>query len=968
MKKFLCLFLLHFGAIPLFAQQSLPPSPESMALVRAVNYPAGLFTGIADIQTPLYEIGEESVPLSIVAQYQASGIKVQDIASCIGLGWKLFAGGKITRVVNQYPDETGYCDGDGEIAEDMGDWTSSALRKRLKEKFDSEPDVFYYELGDRIGKFVFDPEGNAWVMPYQRLKIEWIDQSYFIVTDENGTKYTLGQTAKEVSRVLLSASDSVEYISTWHLEKIETLDGKALEFAYNKGTGISYTVYAQRDYVKLLPAQQETQTISNKNRDMVIKILEPYYLHTITWRSGKLEFVMSNQYSANLGKKLDEIKIYSCNNEYLKSIRFSYSYFSSLNSELRLRLDEIEEVSDLESLSLARFEYNLDQKLPERNSKDFDHRGYFNRAGNTTYRPAFQINGVTYSGANREADLSAASACVLKRRYNMFGGYEEYDFELNQADGMTAGGLRLKSITQYPGKYTTQYTYTQDGTSSGSGKLSSPLGQYAFGKSFGTELYGAVESADLKDALGLADCPVYYEQVTVVYPNQSKSVYDYAFVPDGDLQASDLDNQSAIENYWTPWQLSACAWKRGLLQCVRDYSDAGGIVKTTQYYYNTETGAKSTFTACQPIALDFSTEKTADLLAIYTWKSQPVFLDSVCVTGTDIIERKTVYRYHPDYLAPVEVTERAGGNTYKTTTTYPFDYAVGGASESDTTAYALKKLQESNGILYPVETVRYKNNRTVDGKIYEYRTAATILSDESIVTVKTLHLLTSTSLPSYVAYTINNTDFQPSYDEHYKDVVYADRYDAYGNLIQSHTQNGIYTSTFYAYNHSLPVAIVENTGNLGAGTASRQEEVFYTSFEEEEGAEMLSAKTGRKAYRGVYTIDMQHLKPGKYKLTYWKSSDEGETWECVQDEVQIYASTPLSYPVGSTAYYIDELSVIPYDARLSTCSYLPGVGKLSESDYNGVTQYYEYDGLGRLTGTFNNKRERLKEYQYHLQP
>lgn len=74
-------------------EQFLPPSPQASALARYGEYPVSLATGVPEISIPLYDIrlGGYTLPVSI--SYHASGIKVDDVASTVGLGWVLNAGG-----------------------------------------------------------------------------------------------------------------------------------------------------------------------------------------------------------------------------------------------------------------------------------------------------------------------------------------------------------------------------------------------------------------------------------------------------------------------------------------------------------------------------------------------------------------------------------------------------------------------------------------------------------------------------------------------------------------------------------------------------------------------------------------------------------------------------------------------------------------------------------------------------------
>ena len=50
---------------------------------------------------------------------------------------------------------------------------------------------------------------------------------------------------------------------------------------------------------------------------------------------------------------------------------------------------------------------------------------------------------------------------------------------------------------------------------------------------------------------------------------------------------------------------------------------------------------------------------------------------------------------------------------------------------------------------------------------------------------------------------------------------------------------------------------------------------------------------------------------------------------------------------------------------ITTYTYLPLLGVTSQTDPNGLTTYYEYDGLGRLIKVLDNDRNVLQEYKYN---
>ena len=63
---------------------------------------------------------------------------------------------------------------------------------------------------------------------------------------------------------------------------------------------------------------------------------------------------------------------------------------------------------------------------------------------------------------------------------------------------------------------------------------------------------------------------------------------------------------------------------------------------------------------------------------------------------------------------------------------------------------------------------------------------------------------------------------------------------------------------------------------------------------------------------------------------------------------------------------IDEVRLYPDNAKMGTTTYDPTKGKTSECDINNRILYYEYDGLGRIVGVRDEKRNLIKTYEYHF--
>lgn len=84
---------------------AIPSSPSAAALGQYGSSPVSLHTGVPSISIPLFNLTANKISLPISLDYHASGIKVGQIASNVGLGWSLNAGGVITREVRDQPDD-----------------------------------------------------------------------------------------------------------------------------------------------------------------------------------------------------------------------------------------------------------------------------------------------------------------------------------------------------------------------------------------------------------------------------------------------------------------------------------------------------------------------------------------------------------------------------------------------------------------------------------------------------------------------------------------------------------------------------------------------------------------------------------------------------------------------------------------------------------------------------------------------
>jgi hypothetical protein len=85
-------------------KNNTPVSPQAEAIEKFGCYSVNYSTGVPQISIPLYDIKVGGYTLPISIEYHASGIKVQDMATPVGLGWTLNAGGIVNKQVKGTED------------------------------------------------------------------------------------------------------------------------------------------------------------------------------------------------------------------------------------------------------------------------------------------------------------------------------------------------------------------------------------------------------------------------------------------------------------------------------------------------------------------------------------------------------------------------------------------------------------------------------------------------------------------------------------------------------------------------------------------------------------------------------------------------------------------------------------------------------------------------------------------------
>src|SRR5690554_2385777 len=238
------------------------PSPEVAALAKYVEMPVNHSTGIPQIEIPIHTVSEGSLQLPISLSYHAGGIRVNEEASSVGLGWSLMAGGVIGRTIKGKPDDDFYGYMYNNFSVEHVNLLPLFQRPDYFANNDTQPDIFFFNFMGYSGRFQFVKESSGSGY-FKQLKENNITIDFdtdqqnrlvrFVLTTPDGTKYYFGK-SKDFSREAIEETTSMYYTyplqimpnqvvaTAWNLLEIETVTEEKIKLHYD-------TLYAEADAV-----------------------------------------------------------------------------------------------------------------------------------------------------------------------------------------------------------------------------------------------------------------------------------------------------------------------------------------------------------------------------------------------------------------------------------------------------------------------------------------------------------------------------------------------------------------------------------------------------------------------------------------------------------------------------------------------------------------------------------------------
>jgi hypothetical protein len=509
--------LLLFGAGRVQSQPTLPtvipPSPAVANFLRYGEIPIDYSTGVPNISVPLITLKSRKLELPISISYHASGIKVEDKASTIGLGWVLNGAGFVSEsILGNGADDaasqpTYKTSGAFEHARDSANAIDS-LRCMVShiENFGSliwgettskdwQSDRYSYQLpGGGSGTFRYDYlTKNLIKVPYSGARIQKILSGSaitgFIITDENGITYTFGIPSNWHS-VAVSTRN-------WDLLSIVSADKTdTIRFTYKASGNVYLTQtcnsaldyggfpFVNLDEILYSAAYNFSNSLSNSTTAERI-------LDSIISSSTIVKFTDVNDRQDRAQStdsfRITNMSVYSrLTGQQIKSFSFNQSYFGSsgLHNQ-RLRLDSLSIAGNNSTVvETYRFKYYTAVDLPEYPENTvplvypIDFWGYFNNTGNasliqSTFIPdtigPFTACCQAYPSSTMVGtlipDSNYTKADMIQEIDYPTGGSTVFKFEPNQSsiayyynglplesppnNNNMVGGLRIQNISNY---------------------------------------------------------------------------------------------------------------------------------------------------------------------------------------------------------------------------------------------------------------------------------------------------------------------------------------------------------------------------------------------------------------------------------------------------------------------------------------------------------------------------------------
>ncbi len=921
------------------------------------NVPVNPVTGAPNINIPLWNVTSGNLSLPISLSYSTNGIRANETPSEVGLSWQLNAGGSITLMTRGrrgLPDTS-----------NVNNPSSDYINSVLSGFEDSEPDFYFVNApglslifsysGTSRGYYMDNFEGGEFFpLTELNIKIELIitappfdtNGHKFKITKDNGTQYFFMRSITEGHVIDLPDpySDKQSFTTKWLLSKMVNANNTdSIIIKYNepevngnwylndylcKGEFLlSDNSINGKTYQYIHVAEIPVEEIISNNEKVTFDISDADVLLNGTYSTPYHDCYYSPLPSSMNEEDniLNKIEIKNKDDQTVKS--YGLDYIKNGNNRLFLKqITEINPTND--SLPPYVFDYNEINLLYPVSHINYDPWMYATNSNDEVFPEYGMLTTVYYPGGGHSVYEYERNTYYFP--YNNSGN-EWYDEDWNiviedepDKTNITGPGVRVKSVEIFEDDVkvnTTLFEYKDDEGNS-SGRLSVyPVNKYYL------EKYGYPYTVTMQNSAALDMGYITYGKITSYSGGKientdrgvnGKTEYYYS------LEApAENDTQDDDETF--PYKLKVFNREFNGLPDSTIVYDNSDQKKTLQESNYSTTENQDVFLRGL-IVVKPTDHHTAvkSWYKIYQKSIKPLYgISKTYASNNDnnFISEYLMYFYERNentYLYPTNI-RKVHNDVINTYLYYSEDFAGDGGVydkmiERNILSPVVKKEVIKNGVQVSGEQTVFNMNFTTEGDTLIVAEKLNIWEDGSYKTVNWFH--------------------------------YNDK----GNLFMTHSIDNVYHSVIYGHNNTLPVVNIINA--LPA-------HVHFNGFEE--GGENIiqgDSKTGNNSYNGTYHFDYPLGYYDDCILSYWKK--DSNEW--------IYHEEIISY--NSNGYtlngQIDEVRVFPTDAYISTTAYKPLIGKISETDANNVTIYYEYDDFGRLIKIYDQDRNLINKTKYHI--
>lgn len=443
-------------------------------------------------------------------------------------------------------------------------------------------------------------------------------------------------------------------------------------------------------------------------------------------------------------------------------------------------------------------------------------------------------------------------------------------------------------------------------------------------------------------------------------------------------------------------------FERGLVKKITNFNDNGQEVSETAYTY-TRTGAPFIITGFK--CDDNSSVKAYAKYNIYTSSGELVtqevnkVFDSATLTNAQQTTTKIYYTSLQHKLPTQIERQNSDGSINRTYTNYSKDFNA--AVASDSSALAISHLQGAN-MNIPLE-IYYKSersgvNRTIGAQLVKYNTFNPVGAVGALyLPAQKLSFSDDNGVTDFSPASINAGIFtkDPRYivNENYR------AYDFAGYLFTKDDNNRNVQTVIIDHYTKQPVASVSNAAITEIGYNDFDTQLYECDFKKDNNTYSYStnSRTGTKslslealatlsrtvkknvnADNYIFSVWANSTAAGNITLTLTNTSNQASNYTLVlANSIGKWKYYELKVPVtnmsasftakfqSNIAVLIDDVLFYPENAEVNTAAYdLGSFLKTAETNTNGVSKYYSYDGFGRLRYAFDQDKQILLKKTY----